>query len=65
MMITKALVPVNYLLDSCQKGAWFMVKRNKGGIKVETLQAGPDSPTEGIENVRIEETLIKKKQSSS
>ena len=40
MMITKGLVSVNDLLDSCQKGAWVMVKRNEGGIKVETPQAG-------------------------
>jgi hypothetical protein len=46
MMLTKFLVPVNALLDSCQKRAWLMVKGNKGGKKVETPQVGPDSPTE-------------------
>jgi hypothetical protein len=65
MMITKGLVPVNDLLNSHRKGAWVMVKKNEGGIKVETPQAGPNSPTRGIENERIEETLIKTNQSSS
>jgi hypothetical protein len=52
---------VNALLDSCQKRAWVMVTGNEGGIKVETPQAGPDSPTGGISNARIEEALIKTK----
>jgi hypothetical protein len=39
------MVPMNDLLDSCQKRAWVMVKGNKGGIEVETPQTGPDSPT--------------------
>jgi hypothetical protein len=41
-----------------------MVKGNEGGIKVETPQEGPDSPTVGISNARIEEALIKNKLSS-
>jgi hypothetical protein len=36
---------VNSLLGSFEKRAWVMVKRNKGGIKVEIPQEGPDSPT--------------------
>jgi hypothetical protein len=52
---------VNDLLDSFQKEAWVMVKRNVGGIKVETPKVGSDSQTRKIVNTRIEETLIKEK----
>jgi len=50
---------VNPLLGSCQKGAWVVVKRNEGGIKVETPYAALDSRTDGIVNASIRETLIK------
>jgi hypothetical protein len=45
MMITKGLVSVNDLLNSCQKRAWVMVKGNEGGINFETPQTDPDLPT--------------------
>jgi hypothetical protein len=61
MMITKRPGASEFFTRLLSKGAWVMVKRNEGGIKVETPQAGPDSPTGGISNARIEETLIKTK----
>jgi hypothetical protein len=38
-------MPGNALINYCQNTTWVMVKGNKGGIKVETPQAGSNSPT--------------------
>jgi hypothetical protein len=38
MIITKnGLKPVDYLLDSCQRRAWVMVKRNNGGKGMNSI----------------------------